>query len=1205
MRHLLERILKHRGFEQIIEALNSGVKWLLVEGVRVCGWSVIIAALGLKLRRTILAITSTQQHSDRLYEDVKVLWSKADEVIESHPRLYRFPSLGNSVIGRDPDEVSSRERLASLLAMMERSDCVIISPIDALIYPTASKDAIKRCNISLRRGSSISMDELLERLANGGYRHSTEVQLPGEFSKRGGIIDVFTPSHELPLRIEFFGEEIESIREFDPQTQRSIRQIEKANIAPAHELSLPCDRSSIASAIFKAAERQAEMLRSAGKQEAAKALIEQAKLDAERIMRGETFEGASWYSLFSDEPLQYLTDHLPDSAIILWFEPRDCMVSCEQTVARLNELLNDLASTADVLLPPRSPWIDFSELWKRCERFSNILCSVAHEHEEFNLGELALTQHHRKVNGSLSCSLIPIHHVESFAGQLRAFIGRVLEWLDSGFAVVIASKYCERIVEMLDQFSSDMRRHIPWAKLSSYERLPNGIVSLVKATFSCGFLFQEASLVVLTDSELFGYPPVRRARKRFKYAMPIASPNELKAGEYVVHIQHGIGIFRGIVRQRILGSEGDYLLIEYAGGSMLYVPVSQIDRVQRYVGADGAEPALSSLTGTRWVRLRQRAKRGADSLARELIELKAIREAGEGFAFSEDSLWQIEMESAFPYEETEDQLRAIEEVKRDMMSPKPMDRLICGDVGFGKTEVAIRAAFKAVQDGKQVAVLVPTTVLAQQHFNTFKQRLAPYPVKIAMLSRFLPQHEQKRVIEGLRVGSIDIVIGTHRLLSDDVIFRDLGLLIIDEEQRFGVWQKEKLKKLKATVDILMLSATPIPRTLHIALSGLADISTINSPPLGRRPVRTFLMQYDEGIVRQAILRELERGGQVYYVYNRVDGINHVAEKVKRLVPQARVAVAHGQLPEERLEKVMMDFYQNKYDVLVCTTIIENGLDVPNANTLIVEGCERFGLAQLYQLRGRVGRSDRQAYAYFFHEHPRRLSEAARKRLEALREFTDLGSGLRLALRDLEIRGAGNLLGPEQHGFINDVGFDLYMQMLSEAVSRLKGEVRQERVRLPEADLPIRAFIPESYIPDEMQRLSIYRKMAAVQTIEDVNAIEAELTDRFGCMQTEVCNLLSILRIRVKARSARVAYITHDGRNVIVKFYGVRKLSDSAFARIYAKLREQFSAATLNSVTLQRDHFTIEYGMLTEQTMLKLVEGLLEALAEYPPTLLQA
>ncbi|HID06966.1 MAG TPA: transcription-repair coupling factor, partial [Armatimonadetes bacterium] len=691
---------------------------------------------------------------------------------------------------------------------------------------------------------------------------------------------------------------------------------------------------------------------------------------------------------------------------------------------------------------------------------------------------------------------------------------------------------------------------------------------------------------------------------RFKYAVPIASPNELRAGDYVVHVQHGIGIYRGVVRQKMLGAEADYLLIEYAGGDLLYVPVTQIDRVQRYVGADGTEPSLSSLSSRRWLRARQRAKRGAEELARELIELHAIRHAGNGFAFSKDSLWQVEMEAAFPYEETEDQWRAIEEVKRDMEAPKPMDRLICGDVGFGKTEVAIRAAFKAVQDSKQVAVLVPTTVLAQQHYNTFRQRLAPYPVNIAMLSRFLSPTEQQQVLEGLRVGSVDIVIGTHRLLSDDVSFRDLGLLIIDEEQRFGVRQKEKLKKLRATVDILTLTATPIPRTLHIALGGLKEISIINDPPAGRRPVRTFLMQYSDDIVRHAILRELERDGQVYYVYNRVRGINHIAEKVKRLVPQARVAVAHGQLPEERLERVMLDFYEHRYDVLVCTTIIENGLDVPNVNTLIVEKCEQFGLAQLYQLRGRVGRSDRQAYAYFFHDHPRRLTPMARHRLEALREFSDLGSGFRLALRDLEIRGAGNLLGVEQHGFISEVGFDLYMKMLSEAIHKLKGEPLPEPVKLPEADLPVRAFIPEDYIPDEMQRLNMYRKMAGVQTEGDVDNIKAELCDRFGQLPPETENLISVLRIRTRAYRAHIAYIAHDRKFVSAKFYGARQLSDVELVRIYSQMREDFSMETLNAVRFYRDHVSIEYGLLTERMMLKLLERLLEVLSEHPPTVPQ-
>lgn len=1189
MRYLLERIIKLREFEHLIRAILSGARNIFVDGVRVCGWGVIGASIGLRLKRTLLLITPNQQQADRVYEDIRALWSDEVKPKEAHPRLYRFPSLCDSFIGKDPDELSSRERIAALLGIRKRRDCVIVSSIEALMCPTTPVDVISNCCVELRRGYVMPMEEIIDRLQLSGYRRTSEVQMPGEFSKRGGILDVFTPSHEFPLRLEFFGDVVESIRSFNPETQLSIEQLESATIAPALELPLPSDREKLASLVLRAAKEQAEKLRASGKPEAASALLEQTELDARKLLQGEMFEGSTWYSLFSEEPLHYLMEHLNDDAIVVWFEPNDCMLNSEHLIERLNRTLNELASTGDVLLPPRMPWLSFEELMEMCRRFRNIFCSVAHEPKEVASDGLE--------KGLFS---INIHHVESFAGRMRAFVGRLYEWLDNGFCVVVSTKHHKRLCEMLEEMSQGVGRHIPWMHLEGSCELKDGVVSICDLNLSSGFMLRDASLVVLTDSELFGYPQVRRARRRFKYAVPIASPNELRVGDYVVHIQHGIGIFRGVVRQKILGSEGDYLLIEYAGGDLLYVPVSQIDRVQRYVGADGEEPALSSLSSTKWIRLKQRAKKGADELARELIELKALRETCEGFAFSEDTPWQIEMESSFQYEETEDQLRAIEEVKRDMTSPKPMDRLICGDVGFGKTEVAIRAAFKAVQDGKQVAVLVPTTVLAQQHFNTFRQRLSPYPVNIAMLSRFLSPQEQKRVIEGLRNGSIDIVIGTHRLLSDDIRFRDLGLLIIDEEQRFGVRQKEKLKKLKATVDMLMLSATPIPRTLHIALSGLMEISTINSPPVGRRPVRTFLMQYDENIVRRAILRELERGGQVYYVYNRVEGIEHVAEKVRRLVPQARVAVAHGQLPEDKLEKVMMDFYEHRYDVLVCTTIIENGLDVPNANTLIVENCERFGLAQLYQLRGRVGRSDRQAYAYFFHDHPRRLTETARQRLEALKEFTDLGSGLRLALRDLEIRGAGNILGPEQHGFINDVGFDLYMQMLSEAISRLSGKPVEERINLPEADLPIRAFIPEDYIPEEIQRLNMYRKMASTQTLDDVSSIEAELLDRFGQMPREVSNLLSVLRIRVKAHKARIAYITHDRRNVIVKFHGVRKLSDVALARIYAKLREQFSTATLGKVVFHRDQILIEYGELSDSTLLRLIEGLLDCLHEYPP-----
>jgi transcription-repair coupling factor (superfamily II helicase) len=612
----------------------------------------------------------------------------------------------------------------------------------------------------------------------------------------------------------------------------------------------------------------------------------------------------------------------------------------------------------------------------------------------------------------------------------------------------------------------------------------------------------------------------------------ISTFTDLKVGDLVVHVVHGIGRYQGVKTLESAGSVRDYLVLEYAGHDRLYVPTDQVHLLQKYIGPEGENPRLSKLGGNDWQRAKSRAKRSVEEMAKELLDLYARRKATPGYAFSPDTVWQKEFEEAFPYEETPDQLKAIEEVKRDMESPHPMDRLLCGDVGYGKTEVAIRAAFKAVMDGKQVAVLVPTTILAQQHYTTFRQRLARYPIQIEMLSRFRSSEEQREILKRLKRGAIDIIIGTHRLVSKDVRFADLGLVIIDEEQRFGVRQKERLKELKASVDVLTLTATPIPRTLHLSMVGLRDMSLIQTPPEDRYPVQTYVVEYSDSLVRDAISRELARGGQVFYLYNRVEGIEAEARRVAELVPQARVIVAHGQLSETHLERAVLSFLERQYDVLVCTSIIENGLDMPNVNTLIVRDADRLGLAQLYQLRGRVGRSNRVAYAYFTYEPDKLLSPAAEKRLQALREFTELGSGFKLALRDLEIRGAGNILGAEQHGHIASVGFEMYCSLLEEAVRELKGEKPRSEVE-PQLDLKVNAYLPESYVASPRDKIELYKAIAACRSEEDVEEVAADLIDRFGDPPNEVVTLLEVARLRTLAREAGVASLAQKGEKVVI------------------------------------------------------------------------
>lgn len=1212
IRWLRETDLVHR----LQRAVKARVN-LQVEGGFLSSWATLLAATLYDWRHPTLVILPSFERMLSFASDLETLLlsSQGEKGKDGqNGRIFTFPPHPSLLAG-DTDLAVTRDRIAAVDAFHRFRNPIVVTTPSALCQPTISTDSYERSALTIRVGEICGREELIAHLVAGGYERVPQVEAPGQFSARGDIVDFFSPAHDQPIRIELFGDEVESIRPFEIETQRSTGQWQECVLLPAREFILRGSEgkeqgeaegnkshvSELAGKIRLALERQVQRLVVNGKPEQARLLQQQVEHDLERLLDGRYFDGCDWYFPFAYEPLPTLVDHLPQDTLVVWIEPHDLDADAISLGERWQKIVAELVGTGDLLQPPKPPFTRWET--KRDE------VSETGQDEGSEVGEAKALKERLREFSSLTFTSeihdaayktpetvflsLTCHRVEAFLSDVRRFLARAEEWRQRGDAIVIATRYPERVTDWLRD--ALVQVDIPTVRLSAEDLPVADRINIVPTPLSAGFVLPGERLAVVTDAELFN-SPYKPRRKHWRGTVAVKSPSDLREGDYVVHIHHGIGIYRGVVRQEVLGRESDYLVIEYAEGERLYVPVHQIDRVRKYIAVDGGEPPLSSLSNNkRWLRLRQKAKENAEQIAKELLELYARRKVAEGYAFSPDTTWQREMEDAFPFIETEDQLRAIEEVKSDMEAPKPMNRLVCGDVGFGKTEIAIRAAFKAVMDGKQVAMLVPTTVLALQHYQTFTQRLSPYPIKIAMLSRLQSQKEQKEIVNGLRTGAIDIVIGTHRLLSDDVRFKDLGLLIIDEEQRFGVRQKERLKQLQVGVDVLILTATPIPRTLHMALGGLLDMSLVNIPPEGRRPVRTYLSLYDPELVRFAIRRELERGGQVFYVFNRVQGIEHVAEKVKQLVPEAKVAIAHGQMHEEKLERVMLEFAEGKWDVLVCTTIIENGLDVPNANTLIVENCERFGLAQLYQLRGRVGRSERQAYAYFFHDHPKRLSEAARKRLEAIREFTDLGSGFRLALRDLEIRGAGNLLGVEQHGSINEVGFDLFMDMLAEAVQKLQGQPQQTKVELPEADLPVKAFIPESYVDDLEQRLYLYRKMAGVQGEEDINQIEAELKDRYGEPPEPVRNILSVLRIRVKAHKAKVVAITHDRRTVTVKFATNLNLSNTALVRLYNRLRETQPTSVIHCVRYERNRFSIDWKELTTTQLLRLLEDLLSSL----------
>jgi transcription-repair coupling factor (superfamily II helicase) len=1117
---IVEFACRHKQFRDLLGLVQDGERSIQIDGLTPSAKALLLAALFRNTQRTLFVITYTQEQAERIVEDIPHYGISKDKVAYLPPSdtlIYEEGPPDYSVIG---------ERLSVLHALASGKVVIAVTPINAALRRTMPRENLLRSYASIKVGDQIDIDRFAALLAEMGYEHTDVVDRHGEFAKRGGLVDVYASNEDDPLRIELFGDEVESIRHFDSASQRSIDKIPSAEILPAREVLLDADnRVRAAEQIRRELEAQAQSLEAKGEQEAAHRLREKVEDDILHIESGAYFDEIEFYLPYLHPQECSAFDYLPAECIIVLDEPMQIKSHWEQQEEQIVETLINRASRGAILASQERQHVPFEQTIKRAiSTYQTLIFSL-----------LSRSTAWAKAEKTIQVTSSP---TDTFAGHIEAAMDQIKTWAANGLNVVIATAQDARMLEILAEYGVSAVRledEKPNLLLIDEQR-QDGLmpVFVAHSPLRMGYKLEDARLVVLTDTEIFGMPRLARVRKRSHEGIPISSVLDLKEGDYVVHVNHGIGYYRGIHKMENNGVEREYLLIEYAHGDKLYVPTDQIDRVQKYIGGEGTPPVIHRLGGSEWARTTKRVSKAVEELAKELVELYAWRQALEGHAFSPDTPWQQELESSFPYEETPDQLQAIQDVKRDLESPRAMDRLLCGDVGYGKTEVAIRAAFKVVCDGRQVAVLCPTTVLAQQHFNTFSERLAAFPIKIEMLSRFRSRAEQKEIIEGLKYGTIDIVIGTHRLLSNDVQFRDLGLLVIDEEQRFGVRHKEKLKMMKKTVDTLTMTATPIPRTLHMSLSGIRDMSIINDPPEGRMPIKTFVKEADPDTIRQAIIREIDRGGQVFFVHNRVENIGHIADQVQKLVPYARVDIAHGQMPEAELEKVMMDFYEHKFDVLVCTTIIESGLDIPNANTIIINEADKLGLAQLYQLRGRVGRSDRQAYAYLLYKPDKVISEVAEKRLDAIREFTELGSGFRIALRDLEIRGAGNLLGPEQSGQMAAVGFDLYCQLLARAVAEVKGE-EVEEFELPPVDLPIDAYIPQDYMPNEAHRILFYKKMAAVKSVDELQAVQDELEDRFGDPPRAVWNMLAIIRLRLRCRELGIESISPFRNQIRINF----------------------------------------------------------------------
>lgn len=1079
-------------FQAVLTGLKENLAEQLVAGLSGSARTLLIASLYEQTGQTQFVITHNLYQAQKLYEDLCSLLP-AEDVF-----LYPVNDLISSEIAIASPELKA-QRLEVLNFLTHHNKGVVIAPIAGVRRFLPPKSLWKDSQLDFEAGMDIDVEKVLNTLVAIGYERVSMVSSPGEFSMRGGILDIYSLTERLPVRIELFDTEIDSIRFFEADTQRSDQKVDKISIGPAQEILL-YDEQYEAAAV-KAEAGLAATLKKIKDKQVKESLVEHISYEVGQFKEKQRFQEMYKYiSLFYDEPSSLL-DYIAEDSIIVMDE-----------VSRVQEMSNQLEKE-------EAEW--HTSLLMQGE----ILTDVRLSHEQDVLHQTRF----QKIYLSLFLRHIPhtnpqnILNVESkgmqnFHGQLNVLKGELERWKKTGFTVVFLAANEER-AKRLERVLEDYEMEA--SLIQSDTALQPKINQIVLGDLSSGFESPKQKLAVITEEEVFTKKSRRPVRsQKMSNAERIKSYSELKVGDYVVHVNHGIGKYVGIETLEIKGVHKDYLHIRYAGNDKLYVPVEQIDQVQKFVGSEAKEPKIYALGGSDWKKVKSKVKSSVQNIADDLIKLYAEREASVGYAFAKDGAEMQEFESSFPYQETDDQIRAISEIKVDMERTRPMDRLLCGDVGYGKTEVAIRAAFKAVMDGKQVAFLVPTTILAQQHYETFRERFAEFPITIGSLSRFRSKKEQTEVSKGLKNGTVDIVIGTHRLLSKDIQYHDLGLLIIDEEQRFGVTHKEKIKRLKSNVDVLTLTATPIPRTLHMSMLGVRDLSVIETPPENRFPVQTYVVEYNASLVREAIERELGRGGQVYFLYNRVDSIDRMAEQISALIPDVKVAVAHGQMSENELESVMLDFLEGNTDVLVSTTIIETGVDIPNVNTLIVYDADKMGLSQLYQLRGRVGRSNRVAYAYFTYQRDKVLTEVAEKRLQAIKEFTELGSGFKIAMRDLTIRGAGNLLGAQQHGFIDSVGFDLYSQMLQEAIEERKGEKPKSVAPVIDINIEVDAYIPSSYIEDSKQKIDMYKQFKAASSLQDVDELHDSLIDRFGDYPVEVECLLLIARIKELAKKEK-------------------------------------------------------------------------------------
>lgn len=1023
----------------------------------------------------------------------------------------------------------TKERMQVYKTLFEQPAPLIVTTAEALLERLLPLEVIAAARLHLQPGGILDLEQIRKKLVQIGYEHSYQAEQPGQFAVRGGILDIFPLAEEVPFRVELWGDEIDSIRTFDAESQRSIDTLDEVWIYPASELVL--EEALLTAGVEKIQKEYQELYdayRAVQKTEEAFRLKEAIQLLVEQLTEGSSILGAetfvSYFYKDSVSLLSYLQGKETEEgavALPLVFvdEPAHSLEKLRVVYQEFSESMKHRLEKGYILPGQMQAFFSPEQIKGQLELGRTIFLSTLDA--KVPGFSVAQTYHFRTQS------------VNAYNGSFELLVKDLKQYHRQGYRVILLSASRTRAARLADDL---MNEGVSVFFSENSDRvLQPGESMVLHGRLKKGFEYPDIKFAVLTEYDVFGSEKKKKKKKRLYEGEKINSFSELSVGDYVVHENHGLGIYRGIEKVEINKVVKDYIKIEYAKGGNLYILATQLDLIQKYAGADAKAPKLNRLGGQEWSRTKSKVQGAVQEIAKDLVQLYAERQSRAGYVYGPDTIWQREFEEMFPFEETQDQLLAIEAAKGDMESSKIMDRLICGDVGFGKTEIAIRAAFKAIQEGKQVAYLVPTTILAQQHYNTFAQRMKDFPVQVDLLCRFRTGKEQKQTIEDLHRGMSDVVIGTHRLLSKDVSFKDLGLLIIDEEQRFGVTHKEKIKQLKKDVDVLTLSATPIPRTLHMSLVGIRDMSVLEEAPTDRMPIQTYVMEYDEEMIREAIQRELARGGQVYYVFNKVNQIVDMTARIAALVPEASVAYAHGQMKERELEDVMYQFINGETDVLVSTTIIETGLDISNANTMIIHDADTLGLSQLYQLRGRIGRSNRTAYAFLMYRRNKLLREVAEKRLSAIREFSELGSGFKIAMKDLEIRGAGNLLGAKQHGHMESVGYDLYCKMLNMAVKNLKGEPVQETFDTT-LELDVDAYIPATYIQNEGQKLDVYKRIACIESEEESSEMMDELIDRFGEPPKTVGNLLRIAVLKARAHNVYLTEITEKGSQIKFVLY---------------------------------------------------------------------